>query len=629
MSAESAVASLLSKLQTLSASYRSEARALVQSADDRLADLETPKMSGVTFDVTRPDPDLTRVPRPPTVQGIGELELPVITALQNVSQITDQFTDGVPTLSRLPTFEYGNLSDAPEFTTNAPSLSSMPVEPNVPADAMPEEWPELTEPTAVVVLDPVNVTVPNVPVPTTIPEFTESIFNRYAENMATAGADVEEWLTYLNGLRTQLLPAETLLAEQLRTALSRAGFWPDGWEQRTYEQAQQTVMAERYAALEGMDAQASSQTGLPSGVTVAARLRTELKTLTALAEAAGKTADVRHEQEAKHIQWAMELALKLADAALNIKAQGASWTMKMLLLALDGAEATLDIAVKALDFKRKELELVTRYNKTQIKRFEVQKQAELTKVEAFRLEVANNKLIQKYDENQIAVYEAAIAFLDSRIKIYSARIDYLNLDVTYRKLALEVYESEVAAYQANAKARLADHAAVKATIAGDTALAEAEWAKVKLFEAELAGELVNAKAKSATAAAQAAQAKSVLNEYTTTLDAQLQYLRLIEGNVKTAMTAIVKGFAAETAEQELTVSDQEVEDQEVLSDALDELRVEQIELTTQLRAHQVTLGQLAAQSKVINGGASTLGGIASAAFQGLNSVAVTELVEEA
>lgn len=629
MSAETAVASLLSMLQMLSSFYRAEAKALVQSADDRLAGLETPPMEGVKFDVSRPSPDLTRVPRPPTVQGIGNLTLPAMTGLQDVSQITDRFTDKAPALSGLPTFKYGILADAPEFTNIAPELGAMSAKLDVPADAMPETWPELTEPTAVVVLDPVSVEVPNVPEPESIPEFTESIFDRYAENMATAGADVEEWLAYLNGLRTQLLPAETLLAEQLRTALSRAGFWPDGWEQRTYEQAQQAVMAERYAALEGLDAQVGSQTGLPSGTTVAARLRTELKALSALAEAAGKTADVRHEQEAKHIQWAMELALKLADAALNIKAQGASWTLKMLLLALDGAEATLDVAIKALDFKRKELELVTRYNKTQIKRFEIQKQAELTKVEAFRLEVANNKLIQKYDENQIATYEAAISFLDSRIKIYSTRIDYLNLDVTYRKLALEVYESEVAAYRANTKARLADHAAVKATIQGDMALAEAEFAKVRLFEAKLAGELANAKAKSATAAAQAAQAKSVLNEYTTTLDAQLQYLRLIEGNVKTAMVALVKGFAAEAAEQELKVSDQEVEDQEALSDALNELRVEQIELTTELRAHQVTLSQLAAQSKVINGGASTLGSIASAAFQGLNSVAVTELVEEA
>ena len=629
MSAESAVANLLSSLKSISASYRAGAKALVQSADDRLSALETPPMEGVTFDVTRPSPDLTRVPRPPTVKGIGTLTLPAMTALQDVSQITDRFTDKAPKLTGLPTFEYGNLSDAPEFTDATPSLGAMPAEPDVPADAMPKKWPNLTEPTAVAVPDPLSVTVPDVPAPTAIPEFTENVFARYAENMDTAGAGVEEWLAYLNGLRNQLLPAETLLAEHLRTALSRAGFWPDGWEQRTYEQAQQAVMAERYAALEGLDAQAGSQTGLPSGAMVAARLRTELKALSALAEAAGKTADVRHEQEAKHIQWAMELALKLADAALNIKAQGANWTLKMLLLALDGADATLDIAIKALDFKRKELELVTRYNKTQIKRFEIQKQAELTKVEAFRLEVANNKLTQKYDESQIAVYEAAITFLNNRIKIYSARIDYLNLDVTYRKLALEVYESEVAAYRANAKARLADHAAVKATIAGDTALAEAEWAKVRLFEAELAGELANVKAKSATAAAQAAQAKSVLTEYTTTLDAQLQYLRLIEGNVKTAMSALIKGFAAEAAEQELKVSDQEVEDQEALSDALDELRVEQIELTTQLRTHQVTLSQLAAQSKVINGGASTLSGIASAAFQGLNGIAVTELAEEA
>lgn len=325
----------------------------------------------------------------------------------------------------------------------------------------------------------------------------------------------------------------------------------------------------------------------------------------------------------------MEIALKLIDAALELKAQAAGWTLKMLALAMEGADATLDLAIRVLDFKRKEVALIARYNKALVARYEIQMKAERTKVDALRLEVANNKLIQQYDENQISAYEATIAFLDANIRLYAARVEYVGLDVAYRKLTLEQYEAEVSAYRANAKARLADHAAVKATIAGDKALAEAEWAKVRLFEAELAGELANARAKSATATAQAAQAKSVLGEYTTTLDAQLSYLRTIDASVKTAMSALVKGFAAEAAEQELKISDQEVEDAETISDALDELRTEQIELTTALQAHQVTLSQLAAQSKVIDGGAATLSGIASAAFQGLNGIAVTELAEEA
>lgn len=628
MSAESAVASLLSTLQSMSTYYRAEAKALVQAADDRLSALVTPAMEGVTFEVSRPLPDLTRVPRPPTIQEIGGLTLPTMQALQDVMQIEDRFTEVVPILSGLPAFEYGTLTDAPEFTTLAPALGAMPAEPTVPTLAEPTV-PTLTSPTWVDAPDPVTAIVPDLTAPTAIPDFTDNIFTRYQEYLTLAGPETEEFLAYLNGLRDNLAPAAALLAGHLRTALQGAGFWPDAWEQRTFEQAQQSILTERYAALETLDGQPSSQTGLPSGTSVAARLRLELKTLAAIADAAGKSADERQEREAKHIQWAMEIALKLVDAALELKAQAAGWTLKMLALALEGADATLDLAIQVLDFKRKEVALISRYNKALVARYEIQMKAERTKVEALRLKVANNKLIQQYDENQIATYEAAIAFLDANIRLYSARIEYAGLDVAHRKWALELYEAEVAAYRANAKARLADHAAVKATITGDKALAEAEWAKVRLFEAQLAGELANVKAKSATAAAQAAQAKGVLGEYTATLDAQLSYLRTIDGSVKTAMSALVKGFAAEAAEQELKVSDQEVEDAETISDALNELRTEQIELTTALQAHQVTLGQLAAQSKVIDGGAATLSGIASAAFQDLNGIAVTELTEEA
>lgn len=628
MSAESAVASLLSTLKAMSTSYRAQAKALVQEADDRLSALETPEMEGVDFDVSRPVGDFTRVPRPPTIQGIGGLILPAMQALQDVSQIEDRFTDEAPTLSGLPDFQYGTLADAPDFTTVAPSLAAMPAEPTVPTLTEPTV-PDLTAPTWIAVPDPIEAVVPGLTAPTAIPDFTDSIFTSYREYLALASPDTEEFLAYLNGLRDDLAPAAALLAGHLRTALQGAGFWPDAWEQRAFDQTQQAIFTERHAALVSLDGQPASQTGLPSGTSVAARLRLELKTLAAVADAAGKVADERQEREAKHIQWAMEIALKLIDAALELKAQAAGWTLKMLALALEGADATLDLAIRVLDFKRKEVALIARYNKALVARYEIQMKAERTKVEALRLEVANNKLIQQYDENQISAYEATIAFLDANIRLYAARVEYVGLDVAYRKLTLEQYEAEVSAYRANAKARLADHAAVKATIAGDKALAEAEWAKVRLFEAELAGELANARAKSATATAQAAQAKSVLGEYTTTLDAQLSYLRTIDASVKTAMSALVKGFAAEAAEQELKISDQEVEDAETISDALDELRTEQIELTTALQAHQVTLSQLAAQSKVIDGGAATLSGIASAAFQGLNGIAVTELAEEA
>lgn len=630
MSAASAVAGLLSTLKSMASSYRATAYNLVKEADDRLSNLVTPEMTGVEFDVTRPLGDFTRVPRPPSIDGIGELNLPQMQALQNITQINDRFTDEAPSLSdlELPTFKYGTLPPAPEFQESAPTLAAFPPEPTIPALMFPS-IPELTTPTWVEAPSPLSAVVPHITAPNTIPSFTETVFGHYQDYLALAGPETEAFLSYLNGLRADLAPAEALLANHLRAALQGTAFWPDTWEQRTFEQAQQSVLAEHYAALEALDTQPASATGLPSGRITAARFLVELKNLVAIADVAGKVSDNRQEREAKHIQWAMEIALKLIDMAFELKAQAGGWTLKMLEIALEGADATLDVAIQVLEFKRKEVDLISRYNKAMIARYEIQMKAERTKVEALRLDIANNKIIQKYNENQLAVYEATISFLDSTIRLYSARIEYLTLEVSHRQLELEKYESEVNAYLANVKARKSDQLAIRATISGDKALAEAEFAKVKLFEAELSGELANAKAKAVTAAAQAAQARGILSEYTTTLEAQLRYLRLIDGNVKTAMSALVKGFSAEASEQELLISDQELEDVEALSDALNELRLEQIELTTALQSHEVTLSQLATQSKIINGGASTMSGIAAAAFQGLNALSVTELTEAA
>jgi hypothetical protein len=548
--------------------------------------------------------------------------------LQHIDQINDKFTESAPTLTGLPDFVYGDLPAASAFTESAPSLDAMPNEPYVPSLVEPE-YPTLNAPIEVAIPEPITATVLNITAPTDIPEFTENLFSRYKSNLALYGDDLEEWVAYINGLRDKLLPVEVLLTNHLNAVLTGSTFAPDGLEKRGFEQAQQAIMFERHAALDNMDAGPSAQTGLPSDTRIIAQLQLELKTLLAVIQAAGKAADSRQEIEAKHLQWAMELALRLADTALNLKANDVGWRMKMLTFALDGADATLDIAVKVLEFKRKELELITRYNKLQLNRYEIQLKAEKTKLESFRVNVANIKLTAAYNAQQVNIFNAALDFLDTRVKLYQYRVEYVSLGVAYRKLALQVYTAEVEAYKANTNAIRAEQSGIRARIKGDVALAEKEFAKVRLFNAQLAGELANARATAAKASAQAAQAKGVLAEYTTTLNAQLDYLRMIDKEVKTALSALVKGFAAEASEQELLISNQEVKDQEALSDALDELRTEQIDLTSQLASHSVTLAQLASQSKVIDGGAATLGSIASAAFTGLNGIAVDELVSEA
>jgi hypothetical protein len=59
------------------------------------------------------------------------------------------------------------------------------------------------------------------------------------------------------------------------------------------------------------------------------------------------------------------------------------------------------------------------------------------------------------------------------------------------------------------------------------------------------------------------------------------------------------------------------------------MQEDQLELLRTLQIHSVNLDQAIAQGRIMAGGANTLGGIAQAAYAGLNAVGTTELLAEA
>jgi hypothetical protein len=554
--------------------------------------------------------------------------MPEMGDLQEITQIDDRFSEDVPSLV-LPPFLYSGTFPEPQFSAAAPAIDPMPEEPAVPP-LEPPEWPTLTVPELVAAPSPVAISAPVPPNPDNIPEFDEDLFETYQDVLGSLGADTADWVRYLNSMRANLLPVERLLTDHIRTTLigGSATFYPDGWELRKFQQDQHQALVERHNALEALDSLPSSQTGLPGGARVSAYLRAELKALTAVAKAAGRAADDRQEREAKHVQWAMELALRMADAALSIRAQEIAYKMKTVEFALEGADATLDLVLKVVEFKRKCIELYIRRVKLCVRYIEDQMKIEQTKIESVKIAAANNKLLSTHNAHQVEVFGAAVEFMRTRVKLYEQRIEYLTLDVAHRKLAMLLFEGQVAAYDARTQANRATIAARRATIKGDMAKADGELAKVRLYEARLVGKIAELDALVATMKAQTAQAKGLIDAYLTTVDANLKYLNLIDDSVRVAMTALTKGFDAEVAEQELKLMDQALKDQVVIDTELDVLGREQVDLTTRLSKHRVSLAQLDAQAKIINNGASTLGGIASAAFQDLNGIAVTELAGE-
>lgn len=623
MSVETSIDNLISTLKFLSNSYRGSASALVQQADDHLSALKPPPPGHLAYAVEREEPDLTRIPQPPTITGLKELVLPELGDFQELNDLNERFHGDVPSLT-IPAFSYSSLPTAPTFTAAAPEIEPLTIAPVLPT---------LNEPAAPTLTRPREVSAPSIsgtPPPIPRPVFSPFVGDFHAEYLHGLGltaSDLTEWATRLRAL---FLPVETLLIQRLQAALrgTEPGL-PDTWETGKYQQVQQSIFAERYDALGSLDDQPSSVTGLPTGSSVYRRLQLELKTLQAATQAASKVTNDRHEREVKHLQWAVELAAKLADAAMALQAQVAGWRMKGLLLALEGAEGTLNLALKVLAFKTKEIEFLVRYNEAQVRRTEDRLKIEKSQLETLKLDVASNQLTATYNDQQANLYQIAGSWIENRIKLYQAQIQYLTLDADWQKLTLQAFESQIQVYQATVKAKGTEYDALKAQIKGDLALTEAELAKVRVYEAELTQASVEAQAQAAKVQSQAATNKQALDAYNTEVSAQLSYLRMLDQATRTALSAIVKGFDAEVAEQELALKDQALKDQEALYLAMRELEYERTDLTTQLSQYQVLLAQRAAQSRVIDGGASTLGSIATQAYAGLNAVGARDILESA
>lgn len=653
MSVESAINLLMTTLQSMSGEYRTAATSLIQSADALLQDLETPEAVNTTFDVDRDSPALTRIPTPPTLENLTNLYLPTIGEIQHIHQISDKFSDAAPTLTRTSSGyitisagcqeELANINVPP----NPPNITALTLHPEAPTITETDS-PDLTAPTPVSA-DPIQSTLPTIPQPVFTP-FEGDFIETYQDGLDLTRTEIAAWSTWLADLDERLLPLLyssenpedglgprllAILAGTEPAVLDEVTVDPDApltayaWETGSYQQAQQEIRAERYKALIELDGLPASVTGLPDGQRAYANLWAELKTLQADMLAAAKVANTRNEMEIQHVQWALETITKLTDVALDIKAQEMGWRIKGLLAALEAASATVDVALKVLAFKEKELALITRYNQAQITRLDLSVKMELTKIESMKLDIANNKLIGVYNEHQNQLYQLAIGWLELRIKRYQAQMEYLQTDIAWRRLAVEQYGLVVQAYKIQVQAAQADLASYRADIKKDLALTEAEMLKVTLYNAAWTAQAAKVKAGIAKVQAQAADNKSALAAYIATVNAKLDYLRLLQTETKSALAAMIKGYEVEVAEQQMTLANQQLEDQQALHTALVDLNEEQLELQRTLQTHAIYLQQISTQGRIMNHGAATLSGIAKQAYGGMNAVGAMEALEEA
>jgi helix-turn-helix protein len=615
---------LLGQLKNLSNYYAAEASAFIAQADEALRLMRPPELDDIKFSPIRQGTPTPRLPRPPTLTGFPVVELPKMGELTDLIGINERFTETPPTLS-FPNFIYPTIATPALFTESAPEPTARTINPAAPTLEVPDA-PIFVQPQTVTA-EAITGSQIEVPKPV-FTEFTGDYYTEYEAGLAWVAGDIASWHAWLNALRPQLAPAEQALSERLRQVLvGEITGLTNTWENQSYDQARQDIVAARRSELEALDFQSTSVTGLPSGANSYTRLETELKALKAITKAAAGVADERREREAKHLQWAFSLATRMSEAALALRSQEAGWRMKGLLVAMEGAKGALDTAVKVLALEEKKVAIQVRYNEAQLRRAELSFKFEQTKLESLRIALGNNELVNEYNQHQIQAYRAAQSIVEARITLYRARIDLLVTDSAWRKLALQAYESDINAYKARLKLTSGQQSALTARIKGDLARTEGELGKLRAYEAELKAESAVIKSQATVARTQALQNQYALEEAITTAEAQLKQLAQLDTFTKQAVVALVKGFDAETSEQSLKLRDQEIADRETLQDELADLQYEHMDAIKVLREYSLQLEQAVALGKVLVEGAGTVGGIAKQAFASLNGIGATEIAE--
>ena len=625
MSAATEISDLLEKLRKLSSTYRGLTSTLIREADQAVSHLKNPEAVDIKYDVIRDDTTIIRLPKPPSILNINSPTMPTLGGLQELLEVNDTFSGKKPKL-KLPKFSYPTLGKAPKFSSQSPNILPLTVNPTVP-DLGEITLPNTTEPETIIV-DSINKTIPDVPKPT-FKEFNKDFFAEYESGLNLMGNFFNEWSAYLNEIRDMLLPMQEVFQKRLKGILNgtEPGL-PDSWESQSYDQARQAAYEQRYEKLDDIDSGPGTVTGLPSGRRGYSELQLELTIARSVMQSSVKVANARQQREVKHLEWALRLMPAVVETILQLRLQEASWKLKGFLLALEGANETLNLAMQVLKFKEREFDMIIRYNDTQLRRTEDAIKIEKTKLEKLLIQVSNNKLKAAYNQNQARLDEIASKIIENKINLFQGQVEYLVADQEWRKLVILGFDAEIQAYTASVNAAKAEQSALQAKIKGDLAKADGELASVKLYEAEMLVKQAEAKAASVKAQARASQMKQLLGSYNTSVSAQLQWLKEVDAYNSLALRAMTKGFDAELEEKELELANQKLLDQEALNTAKNTMIEDQLELLKKLQIHSVTLMKDKSQGTVMAQGAATLGAIAHAAFAGLNAVGTTVVKAE-
>ena len=416
----------------------------------------------IDVDAVNPAPDLTivrdNVDLNWTVQPLDGLDVGAIDT--NVPEIQPVTFANIDTNINTPTFDPGVTITVP--VAPLPAQIAVPIRPDIDTSISLPDRPVLVQP----VLDAMHaITIPSFEFPT-LPMFDgkEPSFDTAAPNVVISW-DEPEYASENFDL---------MLATVKRMIAGGTGL-PDDVERNLFDKARgREDITARKAVAEAFDTFAGKGFVMPPGMLAeqvnAAREANQLAVNSLSRDVYIKVTDVQVE----NLRFAVQQGVAAENVLYNIFDNATKRTFEMAKFTVESQLALYNAQVGLFNAYTTAYQVKASVFKTQL-------DAELAKLDVYRIQLEGQKLISELNQQAVQTFLAKIQALNSQVEIYKAEMEGARIKSAIVTSQIEGYRADVSAYAETVGADKVRFDAYKSQVDGEVAKVGIIDAKARVF----------------------------------------------------------------------------------------------------------------------------------------------------
>jgi hypothetical protein len=524
MSAESQMAAILSHAITNANSLTESAQSLVNQAVGVISEPvripEIPRViqaKGLTnFDELKFSPSQTG-PSKPGLPIFPTVTLPPLPSLTTVDDIDTEF-DATLAALQFPTFQYASFGNAPKFSLADPSVSSSVTLPATPDTALPAS-PTLQSLTA---LPAVQINVPPTefePLDVDLnfdPGFFDAQLNKFSGSIFGGNQGIrglDELIEELSAMSDQSFgPIFTDFIDLIGAQLT------DRYQSRLTS-TETKIQQGLNTAIEEEANRVRAAFQDRSGWDLPALVRNALST-TMEQSISAWTAQAQSQQETNQWEQAQDLFElsatlyeKLRRAIQELKTKELEMVLEAHRQSIKYAQQVTDALLTAFTVENYQIyDLEFKEAEFKLRLFEEELKVQLIQYEVVFAQLEVEKAKQEQDGMLVQQYQTELQRLEAENRVLASQVAMARTELELKSLPVEVFEAQIRSFGSRVNAYEAQVNALVAEISGNTALIEAETAKIKGYEAQADAFIAQVNASRAIIQSQKQRNDAVLEE---------------------------------------------------------------------------------------------------------------------